>query len=154
MFASKLNAQRQIFLSWCPDSDACGVHVFLYTWPQNNRHDFLPFSAMGIVLQKLRLEGGHLMLITPLWPTQDWFSQLPQMCTQTPIILPLRKDLLVLPQAPGTVHAFLKRFHLMASPSSDYPLQALWFQAALPPLSLAHVGAPPSSITAHYVFQR
>ena len=112
LFASRINTQCQKFFAWRPDPDAFAIDAFSHSWSNCKGYAFPPFSVMGRVLQKVRLEKAELVLIAPLWTSQPWFAALLQMSISHPVLLPHRKDIVLLPQQPLLTHALIKKLHL------------------------------------------
>ena len=98
LFASRLNYQLDQFVSWRPDPLCTAVDAFTLNWNDwNYIYIFCPFSLMGKVVQKLRLDQAEALLILPYWPSQPWFSTVGKMLLDHPLILPRQLDLLTLP---------------------------------------------------------
>ena len=57
-----------------------------------------PFCLIMRCLAKLREEGGELILVTPVWPTQAWYPSLLELSVSLPILLPWGPKLLQGPQ--------------------------------------------------------
>ena len=56
---------------------------------------FPPFSVIGRCLQLVQSQRvEHLVIVTPVWPTQTWYPLLLTLCIDFPILLPVQKDLL------------------------------------------------------------
>ena len=54
-----------------------------------------PFALIGRCVQKIRQERSTVVLITPLWQAQAWFSALLELAVENTLLLPMRQDLLV-----------------------------------------------------------
>ena len=74
LFASRINNHYQRLFSWHNDLEAIAVDAFEQPWPNESLSAFPPFSVIGKLIQKIRLEETELTLITPIWPTQHWFA--------------------------------------------------------------------------------
>lgn len=89
LFASRLNAQLTVFVSWQPDPQASFVDAFSLDWSSFAlNYIFPPFSLITRCLQKLELEKAEAIIIVPLWPTQCWFPCLLNSLIALPILLP------------------------------------------------------------------
>lgn len=95
LFASRLNAQVQRFVSWKPDPDAEAVDAFTLDWGKFFFYAFPPFCLISLCLQKIIEDGAEGIMIVPLWPTQAWYSQLAYLLVEEPILLPSSKSLLI-----------------------------------------------------------
>ena len=65
-----------------------------------------PFSLIDRVLAKFQREKATMILVTPSWQTQAWFSKLLDMSIQIPILLPSYPGLLTNPKR--EVHRLLQ----------------------------------------------
>ena len=100
LFATSANRQCSIFFSPFWDPLAAGTDAFLQRWDGLQAYAFPPWSVIPRVLAKLRLSPGtELTLIAPYWPQRAWFSDLLHLSLAPPVALPLRRDLLRLPQS-------------------------------------------------------
>ena len=84
-------------------------------------HAFPPFCLIMRSLAKLREQGGELVLVTPVWPTQVWYPTLLDLSVSLPVLLPTSQNLLLGPQ--GQVHPlianqalFLAAWHVSNNP--------------------------------------
>ena len=75
LFAWRFNYQVGRYVSWKPDPAAwAGVDAFSVVWSCLKPYLFPPFSLLGKVLQKLKVEEDpNVVMITPDWPTAHWF---------------------------------------------------------------------------------
>ena len=97
LFATRLNAQVQKFVSWKPDPQAWKVDAFAITWTGIKAYVFPPFCLISRLLQKVHIEKmSEMLLIAPVWKTQPWFPTLLSMLVRRPILLPQNRDLLQL----------------------------------------------------------
>lgn len=112
-FASRLNAQLDTYVSRRPDPFAKFVDAFSLNWKSFNCYLFPPFSLVGRVLQKIRIDQAKVMLVVPYWPTQPWFTTYMEMLIQEPIILSPMSNLLILPQNQTQLHPLATKLHLM-----------------------------------------
>ena len=97
LFASRLNHQKQRYVSYQPDKNAMAIDAFSISWKNKMCYLFPPFSMIGRAVQKLVMEKlDRIILVAPIWTTQVWFAiMLHQICGQS-YILP--ENSLVLPQ--------------------------------------------------------
>jgi hypothetical protein len=115
LFASRLNAQMQRYMSFRPDPDAEVVDAFSVSWKDFEFYAFPPFSVIPRVLRKVQRDESSGVLVVPDWPTQPWYPVLMKLLVLEPVRLPCRKNLLHLPSHPGQVHRLVqtKRLHLL-----------------------------------------
>ena len=72
--------QLLAYVSWKPDSQSRATDVFQQRWSHLYTYAFPPFCLMSKVLKKVGQERVDMILITPLWQTQPWYSQILEMC--------------------------------------------------------------------------
>ena len=113
LFASRLNAQYECYVSFRPDPEAFAVDAFSLSWQSLDFYAFPPFSVITRVLQKVRRDRAEGIIVVPRWPTQVWWPVLQAMTVGTPILLPNKTSLLSLPRHPGTRHTLLPKMRLM-----------------------------------------
>ena len=63
---------------------------------------FPSFSLIGRILLRVREEGLTMILVTPNWPAQLWFSQILDLSITETLLLPQCQRLLAVPK--GQVH--------------------------------------------------
>lgn len=85
MFASRLNKQVDCFVSWKPDPDAMAVNAFSLNWSDYSLiYSFVPFSLVGRTIQKLRQDRGEMILVAPVWTTQNWYPGVLELLIDSP----------------------------------------------------------------------
>ena len=95
LFASRLTAQLDTYMSWRPDPGAVATDALAQPWNLTRGYAFPPFALIGRCLRKVHKEKvPELVLITPIWPTQPWFPMLVSMAIRRPIQIPAAPDLL------------------------------------------------------------
>ena len=99
LFASRLNAKTDRFISWHPEPGAMAVDAFSLHWANMKCYAFPPFSLLPRVLSKIRNDEALVLLIAPVWPTQSWYPLLLQLLINQPIRLPRLDNLLTLPHS-------------------------------------------------------
>ena len=100
LFATSANRQCSVFFSPFWDPLAAGTDAFLQCWDELQAYAFPPWSILPRVLAKLCMSPGlELTLIAPYWPQRPWFADLLHLSLAPPVALPLRRDLLRLPQS-------------------------------------------------------
>lgn len=136
LFATRLNAQLPLYSSWKPDPGCKFIDAFSESWNELYCYIFPPFSLLGRVVQKLRRDQAEGIIVAPMWPTQSWFSDLMQLVTDYPIILPM-KNLLTLPQT-DKVHPLQEKLRLIACRVSGKAFKSINFQQSQQTLSSLH----------------
>ena len=116
----------------------------LSAFPGNQIFTLSPFSLLGRVLMKIKLEQTEEILMAPLWTTQHsiWFSKLTRMIADCPFVLPRSPDTLKLPQMDVT-HP-LPRLQLAAFRLSGDPSKTSRFRQMLRTSYRPHGGRPPA----------
>lgn len=97
LFASRLNAQVEKYVTWHPDPGAFAVDAFTLDWKPFAFYAFPPFCMIPKCLQKIREDKARGLLLVPNWPTQAWFPQLVSMMEGEPLFIQRQEDLLLLP---------------------------------------------------------
>lgn len=114
MFASRLNKQVDCFVSWKPDPDAMAVNAFSLNWSDYSLiYSFVPFSLVGRTIQKLRQDRGEMILVAPVWTTQNWYPGVLELLIDSPRIFKVKDDTLTIPHS-RKVHPLSNKLHLMA----------------------------------------
>ena len=146
LFASRLNCQLPLYVSWKPDPGA--IHVDAFSMPWNNKYVYMfpPFCLISRSLQKLEKDKGNALMIAPIWPTQVWWPNLMRMLVATPLKLPCHKDLLTLPHS-GAHHPLKNQLQMMACHLSGNTTNQEAYQSQLPLYSCNPGGEGPRSNT-------
>ena len=76
LFASRLNKQVELYVSWLPDPGSIAVDAFSIPWTNMFFYAFPPFSCIAHCIQKILQEGASGILVVPMWPTQPWWARL------------------------------------------------------------------------------
>lgn len=97
LFASRLNTQLPIYISWMPDPGAYAVDAFTVDWGNFRIYAFPPFCLVSKCIQKIREDEATGILIVPNWPTQPWFPLLKNILCADPLVLSSREYLLTQP---------------------------------------------------------
>lgn len=101
LFASRLNAKVDLFVSWHPEPGCHSVDAFNLCWTSYQCYAFPPFCLINRVLSKLQRDNvDQFLLIAPVWPTQNWYPTLLDLSVMKSIILPAVKNLLYLVNKP------------------------------------------------------
>lgn len=137
LFANRINSQLERYYSWRPDPSAQAIDAFRQSWTGQLNYIFCPFSVIGLALQKIEQELAEAILIAPVWPTQAWFPKLLQLTMDCPLLLPVKKDLLTVPDK-TLVHPLLKRLHLAVFRISGKICKSVDFRKKLSILSCTH----------------
>ena len=145
MFASRLNKQVTRFVSWKPDPEAECVNAFSVNWSSYTLiYAFPPFSFIGQTVQKLREDKAELILVTPLWVTQNWYPAVLDLLIDIPIVIKVKPGTLSIIQT-DKVHPLTNKLQLMACRLSGDPLKAEEFRKSLPVSLWRHGESLPQS---------
>ena len=74
LFATRLNTQLELFVSWRPDLNAIGTDTLQPHWDKWIAYAFPPFCLIGRCLRKVREEKASLVLVAPIWRSQPRWS--------------------------------------------------------------------------------
>ena len=113
LFASRINHQVPLDVSYRPDPEAIAIDAFSLNWSNLNFYAFPPFSAIPTVLNTLMTEGAQGICVLPDWPTQPWYPRALQLLKQNPVYLKARKDLLQLPSHVKENHPIWHKLNLL-----------------------------------------
>ena len=136
LFASRACHQLHAYMAWRPDPHSQATDALQQKWKNLGLlYALPPFSLTGRVLLRVREEGLTMILVTPNWPAQPWYSQILDLCITEPLLLPQSQELLVDPK--GQVHPLVlnKTLKLMAWKISEKTWLRKEFQTWLPILS-------------------
>ena len=87
LFASRLCHQIATYISWQQDPHAWMVDAFEINWSHLKACAFPPFALIGRVPAKAMRDKCALVIITPVWPSQSWYTQLLRMPIQDPMFI-------------------------------------------------------------------
>ena len=110
MFATRMNAKTQKYVSWRPDPGCIAVDAFYTPWDYSLIYCFPPFSVIWRTIAKIRREEAEAIVIVPLWHTQSWFPYGMQMLVDYPIVFPANLVNLYLPNKPQLAHPMKKLY--------------------------------------------
>ena len=91
LFSSHLNYQVPNYFAWRADPQCQGFDAFQQDWRGILGYAYPPFCLIGNVLAKARNEPCKLLIITPAWQKQNFYSRLPEMSIQHPIFISWKK---------------------------------------------------------------
>lgn len=97
LFASSKNHKHCKYVTYLPDIGASAINAFSVTWNCKLHYVFPPFSVFGRVLQKMAEDQAELILVAPLFPSQQWFPQMLQDISGPSFVLPKTSQILYLP---------------------------------------------------------
>lgn len=114
LFASRSNHLLPSYMSLYPDPFACAINAFHHVW-NGYVYIFPPFNLISRILQKiLRDRTQKVLIIVPIWTTQNWYPKLRKMLLKPTHILKRSKKLLIHPSDSSAVHPLYPKFQLMA----------------------------------------
>ena len=135
LFATRLNHRLPLYVSPVLEPAAWAVDALSLDWNLMFGYAFPPFILIPTILRKIQLsQQCRILLIAPVWPQRSWFNDLLSYLADSPIRLPLQKDLLS--QSRGRLfHTNPEMLHLHAWPLSSDRLERNNFLQKLPLVS-------------------
>ena len=130
LFATRLNAQLSVYVSWRPDPSAMCTNAFTLDWGGKSLYAFPPFSLVSRTLRKLQDDKATALMILPLWPAQMWFPTALLLSAEDPVLLPHYP--LFLPQRPTLPHPRAQGLVLTAMVLSGQHSRIAAFRQRLP----------------------
>lgn len=94
LFASRINAKCNEYISWKPDPDAMTVDAFTVSWNLCFFYAFPPFALILKCLRKIIEDKATGILVFPYWPGQVWFPLLKTMLVSDIVFFEPNRDLL------------------------------------------------------------
>lgn len=94
LFASAVNKQTQVFCSWIPHPEALALDALTISWENMFAFVFPPLCLVPKVLRHMSQFKCQIILIAPLWPRRNWYTELLQFLIDSPLKLPESPDLL------------------------------------------------------------
>lgn len=146
LFASRVNAQLEKYVSWKADPSAFAVDAFSLDWTKFRAFCFPPFSLLPRFLQRLEVLEADCVLVAPLWTTQSWFTKMLRLLIDHPVLLPARDNLLTHPLT-GAHHPILKKTKLVACLLSGKRWKTQAYMQKLPTLSCRRGETVPKGAT-------
>ena len=125
MFASRINAKLDTYVSWKPDPHSIAIDAFTFPWDFSLIYCFPPFSIVWRTVEKILRDKVEAVLIVPLWPTQSWYPCLMKMITDYPLVFSANQ--LLLQNKPQEKHPLHYKLKLAALRLSGDPLQNIEF---------------------------
>ena len=95
LFATRLSAQLPRFYGWKPEPLAERVDTFLQDWSTVRGYAHPPWCLISRCLKKTKDQQATLVLITPNWSAQPWFSVALMMSIDYPRCVPQQNNLLM-----------------------------------------------------------
>ena len=112
LFASRLNNQLPIYVSWKPDPGSTYIDAMLISWSNKFVYIFPPFSMMWPVLSKLEEDRvERAIIVMPKWPTQSWYPRIMKKVMAAP--LTINSNSLILPGT-SKVHPLAPKLRMLA----------------------------------------
>ena len=75
LFASRFICKVQKYVSFQHDPQEWKVNAFNLEWSNFFGYAFPPTNQISKVLQKVKKEKAHIILIGPDWPMQSWYTE-------------------------------------------------------------------------------
>ena len=92
LFASRISRQLLQYMFWKLDPFSRGQDAFQINWSRTFTYAFPPFALIGRVLRKVQQEQALMIITTPAWQTQTWFSGLVKMPVKNPPLLAQKQN--------------------------------------------------------------
>ena len=137
LFASRLNAQVEDYVSWKPHPMAKFVDAFTIDWSQFFFYAYPPFCLVSRCVQKIIQDHASGILAIPLWTTQPYFTAVLSLLTETPRVFNASVQNLVHQTLDGP-HPLHQRLQLMVCKLSGDPCKSLRFRQTLSTSSCIH----------------
>ena len=131
LFASRLNAQLQNYVSWRPDPMAKHIDAFTVNWSQYAFYAFPPFCLISRCVQKIVQERATGVLIIPMWPSQAYFSAVMNLLIDIPLVVRATAKNLIHPKL-DLPHPLSRNLTLMVCRLSGNPCLSAEFLQKLP----------------------
>lgn len=94
LFASRINAKCERYVSWRRDPYAYNIDAFTLDWHPFFFYAFPPFAMILKILNKIVNDGATGILVVPFWPSQAWYPLFRSLCIGETITFPPNKQLL------------------------------------------------------------
>ena len=104
LFASRLNAQVETYVSWQPHPMAKYVDAFSIYWSQFFFYAFPSFCLISRSVQKIIQDQASGILIIPLWTTQPYFTVVLGLLVDAPRVLRASAQNLIHPTLEALIH--------------------------------------------------
>lgn len=134
LFATRINAKVERYVSWKPDPGALYIDAFTVNWSTFYFYAFPPFSLITKCLRKIEKEEAEGIFIAPVWPTQVWWPKLMKLVTAHPVILPKMENLLAIPEL-NLLHPLRSKITMIACQLSGKNCKRMEFLSQQPDLS-------------------
>lgn len=130
LFASRLNAQVETYVSWRPQPVAKFVDAFNIEWSQFFFYAFPPFCLISRCVQKIVHDQASGILVVSRWATQPFFTIVLNLLIDMPRVLKASAQNLVHPilDSPHPLH---QRLELLVCKLSGNPCKTHRFHQAL-----------------------
>lgn len=112
LFASRENAKCKKYISWQRDPGSVEIDAFTVSWKPYYFYAFPPFSLILRILQKIKQERAHGIVVVPEWPAQPWYPVFQSMLVSEPITF--RPDINLLISHNRKTHPIWQKISLVA----------------------------------------
>ena len=114
IFASRINSQLPVYVSWRSDPGAKFVDAFTSNWADFTFYAFPPFSLIGKVLQKVIQDKASGIIVVPKWCTAHWWPTVLKLSTLPCFYFSRGKQILHQPSHPLLIHPLHRKLQLVA----------------------------------------
>ena len=94
LFALKRNSKLATYMSPVQEPETWKVDSLVQSWEGLYAYAYPPTNLIRSALSKIRTDRAEVILIAPLWPHQEWFSDLIRLSVDFPLELPALPKLL------------------------------------------------------------
>ena len=88
LFALSCNTKLTTFMSPIWQKDGWKVDSLVHSWEGMYAYAYPPTSLIRACLNKIQSDKALVILVAPLWPNQEWFTDLVGLAIDFPINLP------------------------------------------------------------------
>ena len=120
LFATRLTAQCDRFVSWFPDPSCEEVDAFTIPWSNKKFYAFPPFCLVARVIRKILNEKAEGIVVFPFWKTQAWYPLIKSNSITTIHVFGPSSDLLIFP-CDSRSHPLAPKLQLAAAIISGKP---------------------------------
>ena len=95
LFATRFNHKLPQYVSPVPDPKALAIDALEMNWSGLLLYSFPPTALCPLVVKKfINSQSCRMLLVAPLWETEEWLQDLLALSIRRPLALPLKENLL------------------------------------------------------------
>ena len=77
-----------------PDPEAEAIDAFALDWKGTFIYAFPPFSLVSSVVRKTIADEAEVLLVAPVWVTQNWYTAVLELLIDHPVIIKVKQNTL------------------------------------------------------------